>query len=312
MFIEVRRAKGKDKYYLVHSYRRSGEVKKIRVYLGLNLSKEEIKEKQKIAEGKIRSRIGTIANLRDPYKSVLASEELAELKSLEPKGRIKLMHLSENEWLKFTEAFAYDTNAIEGSTVDKTEVKGMLGQNKWPDKPRDEISETFGVSDAVKYLRHTKEHISIGLIEELHRLVFRNSRPFAGKFRKIGEEVAVVDALGNVIHRGAFSGQVVPLLKELVEWYEKNRSKYPPLVLAAVVHNQFESIHPFVDGNGRVGRLLLINILLKHKLPPVNIELRNRREYYAVLRSYEEDGNIRPTIEFLLKEYKRLKSIIEG
>jgi len=312
MFVEVRRAKSKDKYYLVYSYRHRNKVKKIRVYLGLNLNREEIKEKRKIAEEKIRLRIGTLANLHDPYKTVLASRELDELKDLEPKGRIKLMHLSEKEWLRFTEAFAYDTNAIEGSTVDKTEVKGILGQNKWPDKPKEEISETFGVSDSVKYLRYTKEHLSIEMIEELHRLVFRNSKPFAGKLRKIGEEVVVVDALGNVVHRGAFSGQILPLLKELVEWYKKNKNKYPPLVLAAVVHNQFENIHPFRDGNGRVGRLLLINILLKHNLPPVNIELRNRREYYAVLQSYEKDGNIRPTIEFLLKEYRRLKSVIKG
>jgi Fic family protein len=311
MFIEIRKARGKKKYYLVHSYRYGNGVKKTRIYLGLNLSKKELIQKRKYGEKKIKPRIATLVKTRDPYKTVMTKGELDELKSLEPKGKVKLIHLSDKEWLKFTEAFAYDTNAIEGSTVDKTEVEGILEQNKWPDKPKEEISETFGVSDAIKYLRHTKEHISIGMIEELHRLVFRNSKPFAGRFRKLGEEVAIVNALGNVVHRGAFSGQVLPLLKELVDWYKKNRNKYPPLVLAAVVHNQFENIHPFVDGNGRVGRLLLINILLKHNLPPVNIELRNRKEYYAALQSYEKGGNIRPTIKFLLKEYKRLKNVIK-
>ncbi len=57
--------------------------------------------------------------------------------------------------------------------------------------------------------------------------------------------------------------------------------------LAAVVHNQFEMIHPFQDGNGRVGRILLNNILLKNGLPPLNIELRNRREYYSALQAHE-------------------------
>ncbi len=310
MFVEIRQEKGKVKYYLVHSYRYGTKVKKIRVYLGFDLNKEEIRRKRKIAEKEIRTRINKLT-LNDPYKTALTSGELDELKSLEPKGQIRLMHLSEKEWLKFTEAFTYDTNAIEGSTVDKAEVKGILEANRWPDKPKEEISETFGVSDAVKYLRHTREHLSMGLIKELHRFVFRNSKPFAGKLRKLGEEVAVMDALGNVVHRGAFSGQVPSLLRELVGWYRKNRNKYPPLVLAAIVHNQFENIHPFRDGNGRVGRLLLINILLKHKLPPVNIELRNRKEYYAALQSYQKDGNIRPTIRLLLKEYRRLKIIIK-
>ena len=77
------------------------------------------------------------------------------------------------------------------------------------------------------------------------------------------------------------------------------------------MHNQFENIHPFQDGNGRVGRLLLINILLKHGLPPLNIELKNRKEYYAALQAYEKERNIRPTIELMLKEYKRLKTSLK-
>jgi len=80
--------------------------------------------------------------------------------------------------------------------------------------------------------------------------------------------------------------------------------------LAAVVHNQFETIHPFADGNGRVGRLLLNNILLKHNKPPVNIELKNRQEYYAALRMYQNNEDIRPTIILILKEYKNLKKLI--
>lgn len=96
-----------------------------------------------------------------------------------------------------------------------------------------------------------------------------------------------------------------------MKWYEANKGSYQPLVIAAVVHNQFETIHPFKDGNGRVGRLLLINVLLKYGLPPVNIDLRNRAEYYHALKDYQVRGNIRPAIELLLKEYGRLRGIVE-
>ncbi len=81
--------------------------------------------------------------------------------------------------------------------------------------------------------------------------------------------------------------------------------------MAAVIHNQFENIHPFRDGNGRVGRLLLNNILLKHDLPPLNIELKNRSQYYAALQAYEKNHDIRPTIELMLKEYRALKKMIK-
>jgi hypothetical protein len=64
------------------------------------------------------------------------------------------------------------------------------------------------------------------------------------------------------------------------------------------------------DGNGRVGRILLNNILIKNGLPPVNIDLKNRFKYYGVLQAYQKEHNIRPTIEFLLEEYKNLKKAL--
>ena len=79
------------------------------------------------------------------------------------------------------------------------------------------------------------------------------------------------------------------------------------MVLGAVAHNQFENIHPFRDGNGRVGRILLNNILIKHGLPPINIDIKNRAEYYASLRAYEINKELRPTINLYMKEYKDLK-----
>ena len=95
-------------------------------------------------------------------------------------------------------------------------------------------------------------------------------------------------------------------MEDLLIWYNKNRNKYPPLLLAVVVHNQFENIHPFEDGNGRVGRLLLNNILIKHRLPPVNISMNNRIRYYNAIMDYQKKGDIRPTIDLILNEYKYL------
>jgi Fic family protein len=311
MYIEKRRKEGRIQYYLAHSYRKAGKVRKVRIYLGENLSKKELESKRKLAEKKIKQRLSAAKIIHGPYETALSPAEVEELRTLEAKGRIKMLHLSEGDWLKFTEAFTYDTNAIEGSTVTDKEVVNILEKNKWPEKPKEEISETYGVAEAVKRIRKTKEHISLELIKELHRIVFRNSKPFAGRFRSRGTEVVITDAAGNVVHRGAPSGQVVSLLRKLVGWYKKNRKKYPPMVLAAVVHNQFENIHPFQDGNGRVGRLLLINILLKHGLPPLNIELKNRKSYYAALKAYQDNQDIRPMIELMLKEYRKLRRALK-
>jgi len=306
MHIEVRNAGGKPKYYLAQSYRQDGKVKKARVYLGVGLSQTELGKRKKQAETRLTQIVSIGRRISDPYETILSSKELAQLKALETKAEIKVAHLSEDDWRKFTEAFTYDTNAIEGSTIGAGEVADILRKGKWPDKPKGDISETYGVAKAIEFIRNTKDHISLPLILELHRIVFENSKPFAGKFRPPGVEVVVADQFGQVVHRGAPSGHIRSLLSELVKWYEKNRKRYPPLVLAAVVHNQFENIHPFQDGNGRVGRLLLNSILLKHKLPPLNITLKSRKEYYAALQAYEKRHDLRPTIKLMLKEYRGL------
>lgn len=309
--IEVRLARGRKKYYLTHSYRRAGKPEKVRTFLGYDLSSEELERRLKTARIRLKNQADALRRIRDPYTVSLSGYETVELEGLAFDAKIRMIHLSEEGWQKFTEAFTFNTNAIEGSSVTDYEVKAVLAGGMWPERPKEEISETLGVAEAVKLIRNTSERVSIPLIKELHKTVFKNSKPFAGKFRRRGVEVSVVDQFGNVVHRGAPPSQVVPLLRRLVRWYEANKDSYQPLVLAAVAHNQFETIHPFQDGNGRVGRLLLINVLLKHGLPPVNVDLRNRTEYYHALKDYQTKGNIRPTIELLLKEYGRLRDIVE-
>lgn len=308
MFIETRK-KGKHiKYYLAHSFREMGKIRKIRKYLGEDLHGEQIEEKRRKAEEQINETLKIYNQIKDPLKTLLAKEELRRLQKLRFDIGLKIQHLSEKDWQDFAEAFTYDTNAIEGSTVTVKEVKNIIEGKGWPrDASREDISETYGVAEAVGLIRQTKEHLSISLIKHLHNIVFANSKHFAGKLRPKGVEVVIRDGRGNIVHQGAPATKITALIKELVTWYGKNQSAYHPIVLAAVVHNQFESIHPFQDGNGRVGRLLLNNILIKHGLPPVNIELKNRSEYYAALQEYQNNGNLRSTIDLILKEYKILK-----
>ncbi|MFA6907859.1 MAG: Fic family protein [Candidatus Micrarchaeia archaeon] len=310
MHLEIRKKGGKRKCYLAHSYRKDGKVKKLRIYLGADLPPAELEAKKRAAEARMKARLGAARRISDPFETVLSPKELVELSALEAKAHIKITHLTDDEWRKFTEAFTYDTNAIEGSSLESKEVDEILGKDKWPDKPKEDISETYGVAKAIDCIRGTKEHLSVSLVLELHRIVFENSKPFAGKLRAAGVEVVVMDQHRNVVHRGAPSSEVRELLLELARWYGKNRKKYSPIVLAAVVHNQFENIHPFQDGNGRVGRLLLNNILLKHGMPPLNIELRNRHEYYSALQAYEKEHNLRPFIELMLKEYRNLRKML--
>ena len=307
MYVEKRKIGKKIKFYLAHSFREGGKVHKIRKFLGVDLSESKLKERKEKAEDIILEEINQYKIIQDPLQISLPKKEIEFVKQLESKEKLKVFHLSENQWKLFSELFTYNTNAIEGSELEIWEVKEILEKNKWPKKSKEDIAETYGVNEAVKFIRETKEHLSLELIKQLHKIVFKNSKSFAGDFRKIGEEVVVRNGLGEVIHMGAPQSRVISLLNELIEWYNKNKSKYPALILASVAHNQFENIHPFGDGNGRVGRLLLNNILLKHKFPPVNIDFKNRAEYYQSLQEYEKNHNLKPTIDLILKEYKILR-----
>ncbi|MBU0930139.1 MAG: Fic family protein [Nanoarchaeota archaeon] len=310
MYLEKRKSKGKMVYYLSHSFREGSKVYKFRKYLGQDLNPEILMQRKKIAEKLILEEIYKYNIIKDPLHFELSKKELNLIKKLESEIPLKITHLSEKQWEIFSELFTYNTNAIEGSRINSIEVKDILEKDKWPDKSKEDIAETYGVNEAIDFVRKTKEHISIEFIKKIHKIVFKNSKPFAGKFRKKGEEVVVMGKEG-VVHEGAPQARINHLLNELIEWYENNKQKYPALILGAVIHNQFENIHPFVDGNGRVGRILLNNILLKHGLPPINIDFKNRMEYYKSLQAYEKKQDLKPTISLFVKEYRYLKKILD-
>ena len=224
--IEVRDIGKKKKYYLTHSFREGKKVKKIRRYLGMDLSKKQIEKLKVRAEEIIKEQIESYKLIRDPLKYELTEKEVKLIKELE-KERIEIK-FSKEKWELFTELFTYNTNAIEGSELNEKEVKEVLEKDKWPyDIRKEDISETYGVAEAIKFIRKSKEHISVSLIKKLHLIVFKNSKDFAGKFRKKGEEVVIRDGRGNVVHMGAPANRVKGLLEELIEWYKKYKNKYP-------------------------------------------------------------------------------------
>ncbi len=263
MFIEKRKTKTGIKYYLTHSYRKKGKVKKIRKYLGKDLSKKELKKEREEAKKELKKEIKQIRI--EIFNFTLKSEEVDKLNNL---SEVEIKHLDKSDWKKFEEDFVYNTNAIEGSTVRLDEVKTIL--QKKPKTTDPEEKETINVLEAIEFIKNNQDRdLSLGLIKKLHQICFKGSKSFAGRLRD--KEVVIRNAKGEIIHRGVPSEEVKDYLKEMIEWYKENKDKFKLIVLAALIHNQFEHIHPFEDGNGRVGRLLLNFVLLKNDYPPINI-----------------------------------------
>ena len=295
MYVENRKSGKNIKYYLVHSYRDKGRVSKIRKYLGRNLAKEELEKAKNNAKLHILELLEELNT--EVFLFTLTKNQIKKLNKFDEK--ISIMHFDQKAWQQFTEEFVYNTNAIEGSTVQRDEVPEILEKQKASGA---EELETKGVAKAVEYIKNTKEEVSTELIKKLHKICFEGSKAFAGQLRKM--EVVVRNSKGDILHQGVSFSQLHSALKDMVSWYKENKNKFKPLVLSAIMHNQFEYIHPFQDGNGRVGRLLLNFILLKNKYPPISISLEDRAEYYRVLQEYQKNQNLKPTVEFLVGQYK--------
>jgi Fic family protein len=302
MHVEKRKSGKNTKYYLVHSYREKDKVEKIRKYLGMNLSKENLEKNRKKAERLILEVIEEMG--AKIFSFYLTKRQIDILNNYSKK--IKVFHLSKEEWETFTEDFVYNTNAIEGSTMTEREVREVLEEK--PKIKNSEEIEALGVARAVRYIKSTKEDLSLNLLLKLHKLCFEGSKSFAGKFRDVN--VIIRNSGGDVIHTGVPKEELKDYLNDFIKWYKENNKKFKPLVLASILHNQFEHIHPFQDGNGRVGRLLLNYILIKNNYPPINIKLEDRQEYYWILQKYSKEDDLKPTLKFLIKQYnKTLKEV---
>jgi Fic family protein len=90
-------------------------------------------------------------------------------------------------------------------------------------------------------------------------------------------------------------------IRNLLSWYSRNKGKLHPLVLASYFHVGFEMVHPFVDGNGRVGRLLMNLILHRHGYPMINIPNEEKFRYYHTLEAMQDDGDLRPFVEYMVE-----------
>ena len=297
MFIEKKKQGKSIKYYLANSYREKGVPRKIRKYLGTNLTQEEIKRKKILAEREIKNLIEELNT--EVFNFSLRKSQINTLNNLN--NNFKIFRLSKKDFERFTKDFVYNTNAIEGSNLLEGEVEEILEEKNKTKDP--EKIEAIGVANAIDYIKSKKEELSLELIKKLHLLCFDESKSYAGKFRNV--EVVIKNSSGEIVHQGVLAKHLELALKDFIAWYNKNKTKFKPIVLAAIIHNQFEYIHPFQDGNGRVGRLLLNFILLKDKYPPINIYLEDRQEYYQCLQEYQTYQNLKPTVKFLIKQYKK-------
>lgn len=292
-YTEVQSRGTKSYYYRVRSVRKGGRVAKQRVYLGADLTKRTLAKREREADLELQV-----------LGSLLTKEDEAFLRGIKDAFGKEPKATFDNRYEAFVSLFTHDSNAIEGNTLTLDETSQLLFEGLVPARSFREVNEALNHKRAFDHLLAYRGDITKSFICQLHALVVKDTlakeiASQAGRYRDVQVFIRGVEWVPA-------KPEAVPKdMKALLEWYTKNKGKLNPVVTAAYFHTAFELVHPFVDGNGRVGRLLLNFILRKNGYPMINIPSKTKRDYYAALHEGQVKGNLRPFVDLILDTYRK-------
>ena len=214
-----------------------------------------------------------------PSNQLTAKKQALRQKSGEHKSVINEILANPDIRDQFILKLTYHSNSIEGSTLTELDTAAILFDNAaLPNKSLTEQLEAKNHQTALNYLfDHVaqNEKVDEALVRKLHSILMNGIRPDAGVYRNHGVRITGVNLP---------TANYMSVPKLIQEVMARIAGKTKDIVaLSAGVHSTFEQIHPFGDGNGRVGRLLMNAMLLSANFTPAIIRQEQKRLYYAYL-----------------------------
>lgn len=201
----------------------------------------------------------------------------AELDTRRPLTEGEAQRLAE----EFTVEYTYNSNAIEGNTLTLRETDMVLRGLTIDQKPLKDHMEAVGHKEAFDYVRELvqkAEPISERIIKQIHYLVLADKKDDRGVYRRV--PVRIMGAR----HVPAQPYLIASQMEQLIKHYTSSTERI--VTKLARSHIEFEGIHPFIDGNGRTGRLLVNLELMKAGFPPIDIKFTDRLAYYNAFDEY--------------------------
>lgn len=207
----------------------------------------------------------------------MIDQKKAELDTCRPLTEGEVARLIE----EFTVEYTFNSNAIEGNTLTLRETNMVLQGLTINQKPLKDHMEAIGHKEAFDFVRELvqkQEPISERVIQQIHYLVLADKKDDRGVYRRV--PVRIMGAQ----HEPVQPYLIQPRMEQLIMSYTESTEHI--VTKLARFHIEFERIHPFIDGNGRTGRLLVNLELMKAGLPPIDIKFTDRLAYYDAFDSY--------------------------
>lgn len=217
-------------------------------------------------------------------ESLLAAidRKKSELDTRRPLTKGEVERLTEEFIIEYT----YNSNAIEGNTLTLRETDMVLRGLTIDRKPLKDHMEAVGHKEAFDFVQDlVKEQapLSEGIIKQIHYLVLADKREDRGVYRRVPVKIM------GAKHEPVQPYLIQPKMEQLLEDYKNNTDHI--ISRLARFHLEFEGIHPFIDGNGRTGRLLVNLELMKAGYPPIDIKFADRISYYKAFDEYHVKHN---------------------
>ena len=220
----------------------------------------------------------------------ILEEKLLALKEKRPLTAGELQRLNED----FLTEYTYNSNAIEGNTLTLRETDMVLRGLTIDQKSLREHLEVIGHKEAFEYVSQLvskRAEMSEKIIKDIHYLVLADKKEDRGLYRRVPVKIM------GAVHEPVQPYLIIPQMEKLLENYKTSDEDF--VTKLARFHLEFEGIHPFIDGNGRTGRLLINLELMKAGYPPIDIKFTDRLKYYQAFDEYYGKDNVSAMADLL-------------
>lgn len=295
VYIHVKKVGNKKYYTLRVAVRDQGKVlTKDLLNLGPDLSTVQLSQLEKKYKVQIRKSHKTLRRFLEEnrYRALVQQKKFkrSHFLSAEQQEQIEAAHLhfqrvfskldartQQDIYQLFLIKFAVSSTSIEGNTINLVQASKLLLENTLP--PHKTLREVYDLQNTQRVffkLLQERPELSLEMMAQVH-----------------DESLEQIDARKgyrthdiHILHQPFKPSPGIYVrtdMKLLLKWYFKHEQRLHPVALAILFHHKFENIHPFSDGNGRTGRMLLNHILLLQGYPPFLVPVKLREEYLAAL-----------------------------